>query len=90
VFDPTLPGLPRLANQENTLRGAVVAQAERIHSVRQKAESENRMIYFKSIPRDMSDLPELPPRQFLSLHHSFVPLLLTLHSDLSLTPHGTI
>lgn len=78
-----LPGLPRLAQQDSTLRAAVVALSEKIQAVRHKAETDNRMIYFHTIPRDMADLPELPPRMSL---HSFVPLTITPSlSNLSFT-----
>lgn len=52
-----------MSQQDAILRGAVAVLTEKIQAVRQKAESDNRMIYFKAIPRDMTDLPELPPRK---------------------------
>jgi hypothetical protein len=85
-----LPGLPRLAQQDSTLRSAVVALSEKIQGVRHKAETDNRMIYFHSIPRDMADLPELPPRMsfhfFISLHSSSS-LLLATSLSLPSTPY---
>lgn len=67
TFNPATPGLPRLANQDGTLRAACVSLTEKIQALRHKAETDNRMIYFKAIPRDMSDLPELPQPTSLSL-----------------------
>ena len=63
TFDPLAPGLPRGKDQTVDLRMGVVALFEKVSALRAKAESENRLIYFKSIPRDVTDLPELPARK---------------------------
>lgn len=67
-YTPELPGLPKVVLQQNApLRQAVrdlcIAMADNC----QRAEKENQMIYFETIPRDETEMPDLPEGVSLNL-----------------------
>lgn len=68
VYDPFTPQeFPKSSAQSPALRSALEELNESVASLRKTAEEENKLVYFKSIPRDTADLPELPPPTVLNL-----------------------
>jgi hypothetical protein len=58
---------PKASMQSPGLRAAVADIAEVVAALRTKADLENRMVYFKKVPADTSELPELPAPTHLNL-----------------------
>lgn len=68
AYDPFKPAeFPKTSQQSSSLQSALSELAEYIAQLRKTAEEENRLVYFKTIPRDTADLPELPAPAALNL-----------------------
>mmetsp|Transcript_25306 Transcript_25306/g.42700 ORF Transcript_25306/g.42700 Transcript_25306/m.42700 type:complete len:504 (-) Transcript_25306:849-2360(-) len=67
-YDPFKPAeFPKASTQSQDLRSALSELGESVASLRRVAEEENKMVYFKSVPSDTSQLPELPAPTVLNL-----------------------
>jgi hypothetical protein len=67
-YDPFKPcEFPKISLQGSELRSAIDELKETTATLRNTAEDENKLVYFKSIPRDTADLPELPAPTILNL-----------------------
>lgn len=58
---------PNISSQSSALRSALAEVGDSVARMRAVAEEENKLVYFKSVPRDTSELPELPAPTILNL-----------------------
>jgi hypothetical protein len=49
------------------LRSAIKELNESVALMRHTAENENKLVYFKTVPKNTADLPELPAPTLLNL-----------------------
>ena len=67
-FDPFKPAqFPKISHQSPGLRSALAEVGDFIARMRAVAEEENKLVYFKAVPHDTSQLPELPAPTILNL-----------------------
>lgn len=68
VYDPFKPNeFPKATLQSPDLCAALAEIGDSIRHLRRTAEEENKLVYFKSVPKNTTELPELPSPTELNL-----------------------